>query len=247
VPAGLALGIASMIKVIPVFLLPYLFWRRKYVLTLTATVTILCISILGLLIVGAGPHRTYLSAVLPSLAQPRPNPGNQSVGGFVSLLLVENPYTDYLTHDPSLWRVVTLSASVVLVSGVIFVFWHRRQRIARTDLEFALVMATLPLISNIAWVDLFVLLIIPYAVLLQYALQRQMRMHWMVLSAMSAVCVSFPRLQDLLTNLAGRPGSWVRNPLAMGLPFFGLLLLWVATAAVLWESLDQESPLGLTE
>lgn len=242
--SGLALGVASMIKVIPIFLLPYLFWRRKYVLTLTATLTILCLALLGLLIVGSGPHRTYLSTVLPSLAQPRPNPANQSVGGFVSLLLIENPYTAYLTHNPPLWRAVTVSASVLLVAGVSYVFWRRRQRIPKTDLDFALVVATLPLIANIAWIDLFVLLVFPYAVLLKHALHRWMRTHWMVMSAISLVSVSFPRLQDLFTNLIDEQASWVRNPFAVGLPFLGLILLWAATAATLWESTHQESQLG---
>jgi len=242
--AGLALGVATMIKIIPVLLIPYAFWRRRYALGLTAVGTISIVAILGLVIVGAGPHRTYLASVLPSLAQPRPNPANQSLGGFLSLLLVENPYADPLAHNPALWRVLTLLASALLVSGVILVLWHGRARASRTDLEFALIVVTLPLVTTIGWVDLFVLLILPYATLLKHALQGQMRMRWMVSSVISAVCVSFPRLQDLFTNLVARHESLLSNPVSMGLPFFGLILLWVATAAVLWESLDQESPLG---
>ncbi len=242
--AGVALGVASMIKVIPIFLLPYALWRRRYTLGLTAAATIVIIAIIGLVIVGVGPHRTYLSAVLPLLQQPRPNPSNQSLGGFFSLLLVENPHTDRLIHDPLLWRVLTLSVSAVLVSGVILILWQCRERTNRTDLEFALIITTLPLITNIAWVDLFVLLIIPYAVLLKYALQRQIRTRWIVLGAISVVCVSFPRLQDLLANLVAWHESLVRSPLTMGLPFFGLILLWVATAATLWHSPNQETPVG---
>jgi hypothetical protein len=139
---------------------------------------------------------------------------------------------------------LTLSASALLVSGVVLVLWHGSARTPRTDLEFALIVVTLPLVTNIAWVDLFVLLVFPYAVLLKHALQGQMRMRWKVSSTISAVCVSFPRLQDLFTNLVARDESLLRNPVSMGLPFFALILLWLATAAVLWESLDQESPLG---
>jgi uncharacterized membrane protein len=242
--AGVALGVASMIKVIPLFLLPYALWRRRYTLGFTAAATIVIIAIVGLAIVGVGPHRTYLSAVLPLLAQPRPNPSNQSLGGFFSLLLVENPYAHNLTHNPPLWKALTLSASAVFVSAVIFMLWQCRERTHRTDLEFALIITTLPLITNIAWVDLFVLLIIPYAVLLKHAVQRQIRMRWMVLGAISALCVSVPRLQDLLTNLVAWPESLVRSPLTMGLPFFGLILLWVATAAALWQVPDQETPVA---
>jgi 4-amino-4-deoxy-L-arabinose transferase-like glycosyltransferase len=244
--AGLTLGVATMIKIVPVLLLPYAFWRRKYTLGLTALGTILIVGILGLVIVGAGPHRTFLASVLPSLAQPRPNPANQSLGGFLSLLLVENPYADPLVRNPSLWRALTLSGSALLVLGVVLVLWHGRARTSRTDLEFALIVATLPLVSNIGWVDLFVLLVFPYAVLLKHALQGRMRMRWKVSSIISAVCISFPRLQDLFTNLVARDESLLRNPVSMGLPFFGLILLWAATAAALWESPDRESHLGLT-
>ena len=240
--AGMSLGVASMVKVIPILLLPYFLWRRKYTLCLTAAATIAAIAILGLIIVGWGPHRTYLSSVLPSLAQPRPNPGNQSLGGFLSLLLVENPYVEGLTHDPPLWRMATLAVSAAVVAGVVLTLWHRRGRAARPDLEFALIVAALPLITNIAWVDLFVLLIFPYGVLLNYVFRRQIRRLWVSLATLSAICITFPRLQDLFTNLVTRYEPFLRSPFIMGLPLCGLILLCVATAATLWEAPHQESP-----
>jgi len=242
--AGAALGTASMIKIIPVLVIPHAFWRRKYALGLTALGTIFVVAILGLVIVGPGPHRTFLASVLPSLAQPRPNPANQSLGGFLSLLLVENPYSDPLAHNPALWRALTLSSSALLVSGVVLALWHVRARASRTDLEFALIVTTLPLVSNIGWVDMFVLLVFPYAVLLKYALQGEMRMRWRVTSIISAICVSFPRLLDLLPSMVARYESLVRNPVSMSLPFFGLMLIWLATAAVVWQPPKSERPLG---
>jgi hypothetical protein len=244
VPAGLALGVATMVKIIPVLLLPYAFWKKRYALGLTAVSAICILAILGLLIAGVGPHRTYLASVLPSLAQPRPNPSNQSLGGFLSLLLVDSPYAEPLVHDPALWKVLTLSGSALLVSGVILLLWRGRAQTPRTDLEFALIVATLPLVSNIAWVDLFVLLVLPYAVLFKHAMQGQMRTRWMVSGIISAVCLSFPRLQDLFVSLVARHESLVRNPLSMGWPFYGLVLLWMTLAILLWEPSPQESPRG---
>jgi uncharacterized membrane protein len=239
--AGMSLGVASMVKVIPILLLPYFLWRRKYSLCLTAVAAVAAIAIIGLIVVGWGPHRTYLTSVLPSLGQPRPNPGNQSLGGFFSLLLVENPYVEGLDHDPLLWRAATLAASAAVVAGVVITLWHRRGRAARPDLEFALIVAALPLVTNIAWVDLFVLLILPYAVLLNYVFRRQIRRPWVVLATISAVCITFPRLQDLFTNLVTRHEPFLSNPFVMGLPLCGLLLLCAATAATLWEAPYQES------
>jgi hypothetical protein len=111
-------------------------------------------------------------------------------------------------------------------------------------LEFALIVTTLPLVSNIGWVDMFVLLVFPYAVLLKYALQGEMRMRWRVTSIISAICVSFPRLLDLLPSMVARYESLVRNPVSMSLPFFGLMLIWLATAAVVWQPPKSERPLG---
>jgi hypothetical protein len=239
--AGISIGVASMIKVIPILLLPYFLWRRRYLLCLTAVATIVVIALLGLIVVGWGPHRTYLSSVVPSLAQPRPNPGNQSLGGFFSLLLVENPYVDGLANDPRLWRVATLSATALVIAGVVLILWLRRER-TRRDLEFALIVAVLPLVTNIAWVDLFVLLILPYGVLLNCLFQGQIRKRWVVLAAISAICITFPRLQDLFTNLVARYEPLLRNPFIMGLPLCGLILLCLATAATLWEAPRQEPP-----
>jgi hypothetical protein len=232
--AGIALGVAAMIKVIPIFLLPYFAWRKKYTLCLATVATLAVIGILGLATVGIGPHQTYVSSVLPSLAQPRPNPSNQSLGGFFSLLLIDNPFSDNLVHSSMLWKAATLFSSAVLVAGLIFALWHSRHTTGRTDLELSLIIALLPLVANIAWVDLFVVLVIPYAALYKCALLGQMSRRWKLLTALSVLCVSFPRLQDLFTNLVARHESFVRNPFAMGIPFYGLIILWMTTAAMLW-------------
>ena len=239
--AGLALGVATMVKIIPVLLLPYAFWRRRYALGVTAVGTICVLSVLGLLIVGVGPHRTYLAWVLPSLGQPRPNPANQSLGGFLSLLLVENPYVNSLANDPLLWRMATFTASAAVVAAVIITLWHHSSHTAGRDLEFALMVAVMPLVSNIAWVDLFVLLIIPYAVFLTHALRHGIGKPWTILATISAICIAFPRLQDLLIGLGTRYEPFLRNPFVMGSPLYGLILLCVATAATLWEVPNQES------
>jgi hypothetical protein len=238
--SGAALGVAAMIKVIPICLLPYFAWKRKYTLCLATVATIAIIGILGLLIVGTGPHRTYVSSVLPSLAQPRPNPSNQSLGGFFSLLFIENPFSNNLAHSETLWKVATVASSVLLVLAVMFTLWRCKDAVISIDLEFSLIVATLPLLANIAWVDLFVLLVIPYAVLYKHALQGQMTRRWMLLSIVSVLCISFPRVQDLFTNLVGRYDSFLRNPFVMGVPFYGLIILWMATATTLWAAVKQE-------
>jgi hypothetical protein len=240
--AGLALGLAVMIKIIPICLLAYFLWKRRYALSLAAVGTIVVISILGLMVVGLTPHKTYLTEVWPSLAQPRPNPANQSLGGFFSLLFIENVYTDYFIHNPTLWKALTWVFSLALVAATAGICSRRLGGELRLELEISLVIATMPLIANIAWVDMFVLLVFPYAVLLKYFLiaQRErpsiaplLRKALVGCSCASVLLVSFPRFLDLFANFVGEQNWLMHSPLFLSLPIYGLAILWLALALIL--------------
>jgi len=249
--AGLALGLAVMIKVIPACLLVYFLWKRRYVLSLAAISTIVIISILGLMIVGLTPHKTYLIEVLPSLAQPRPNPANQSLGGFFSLLFIEHLYTEYFTHRPVLWKALTWTLSVALIVATAAICSRQRRGAQRVELEMSLVIATLPLIANIAWVDMFVLLVFPYAVLLKYFLMARghrlsiaPRLSKALLGCAcgSVFLVSSSRFLDLLASFAGWQSWLMRNPLFLSLPIYGLAILWLILATLLIHLRDAPVP-----
>ncbi len=248
--AGMSLGLAVMIKVIPVLLLLYFIWKRRIGLSLVAIATIAVTGVLGLLIVGLGPHATYLTEVMPSLAQPRPNPSNQSLGGFLSLLLIRNPFSDHIIDSPGLWKALTWMFSLILVAAVIAVSSRHGGGIESIELEIALVIATMPLVANIAWVDMLVLLVLPYAILLKYSLTARTGApgtsnHSRLLlspalgSALlgcgfaSALLVSSPRFMDLLFYFAEWQTRLVRNPLVLSLPFYGSGLLWSTLAFTL--------------
>ena len=248
--AGVALGLAVMIKIVPLLLLLYFLWKRRYVLSLAAICTIIAIGALGLVIVGPGPHQTYIGEVIPLLAEPRPNPANQSLGGFLSLLLVENAYTDHVVHSPGLWKALTWIFSLAFVLAAGAITRPSRTEGLRMELEVALVIATMPLVANIAWVDMFVLLLFPYAVLLNYLLiwrdseltgrlgahpDRRPRLRRALLACVcaSVVFVGSPRFLDLLAGFAGWQSWLTRNALFLSLPFFGLLILWMSLALIL--------------
>ncbi len=240
--AGFALGLAAMIKIIPVCLLLYFLWKRRYLLSLAAIGTIVVTSILGLMIVGLGPHQTYITSVLPSLAQPRPNPGNQSLGGFFSLLFIENVYTDYLTHNLALWKALTWTFSLALIVAVAAICSRQRGGEQVLELETSLVIATMPLIANIAWIDMFVLLAFPYAVLLKYflidrgerpSLASRLSRALLACACGSALLVSSSRFLDLFASFAGWQSWLMRNPLFLSLPIYGAAILWLTLAVML--------------
>jgi hypothetical protein len=238
--AGVALGFAVMIKIVPICLLLYFLWKRKYRLTLASIGTVLIISILGLLIVGIGPHQTYITSVLPSLAEPRPSPGNQSLGGFLSLLFIENNLSLNLTDNPTAWKALTLVSSSLFVLAVVFLCWHNKQKVIGMELEFALVVTTLPLIANIAWVDFFVIAVISYAVLFKFWSDRGFGSYLVVPTIASLVLISSPRFLDAFTNQAVKYHSWLYNPFAIALPLYGLIALWVTLAITLRQTSREE-------
>ncbi len=242
-----------MIKVIPVLLLLYFVWKRRSLLILAAVATIIVIGVLGLLIGGVGPHATYLIDVIPSLAEPRPNPFNQSLGGFFSLLFIENEYANHLIHSPTLWNIFTLVFSLAAGAGIAVLCSRRSVRPLRIELELALVISTMPLVANIAWVDMFVLLIFPYAVLFKWFLISREEGRFVadqgyasiepgVLRVVAAggisstVLVSSPRFLDLFASQAGWQDHLLRNPLFFSLPFYGLVILWLTLAVVLGQT-----------
>jgi hypothetical protein len=242
--AGVALGLGSMIKIVPVLLLPYYLWKRQYLLVFATLLTLFILVVTTVVVVGTGPVRTFVSWVLPTLAAPRPNPANQSLGGFFSLLLLGNPYTWNLVDSPSLWKALTGATSAVVLGGAAFLLWRHQRCASTSDLEYALIVASFPLLSNIAWVDMFVLLVIPYAVLCRHALDYRLGPTWIALIAVSATLISFPRLQDLLSTL---PLSWsplIHNPFVIGLPLYGAIILWIVVAAALWRKPGQEDRLA---
>jgi hypothetical protein len=248
--AGVALGVATMVKVIPVILLPYFAWRKQYTLCLATIVTIVLIGILGLVVAGVDPHLTYVSSVLPSLAEPRPNPSNQSLGGFFSLLFTENDYTDYCVNNLTLWKILTVSFTLGAILGVVTLCSRQQVRPRKEELEMGLLITTMPLVTNIAWVDMLVILVLPYAILFAHIsecrsesprlsdrecsyLSPRWKRAVLASTVASALLVSSPRFLDTIGGLGGLQTTLLRSPLLVSLPFYGLLILWMTYALIM--------------
>jgi len=228
---GVSLACATMIKVVPGLLILYFLWKREYVVVWAAIGTIAIIGILGLIIAGPSVHHTFFSA-LPALGAPRPNPNNQSLGGYLSLFLIPNPFTGYILNNPLLWKLLTTSFSFLLLL-LTLILCPRAER-EKWDLEVSLVVATIPLVSQIGWVDLYTLFILPYTVLARYLLQRKGRRIDVALAASSFLFLNSPRLLDLWTNYVARYDWLLGNPFFLGLPFYGAIAVWLVLARMCW-------------
>lgn len=230
--AGVSLACATMIKVVPGLLIVYFLWKREYVVVWAAMGTIAIIGILGLVIAGPSVHHTFFRSVLPALGAPRPNPSNQSLGGYLSLLLVPNPFTSCILNSPPLWKLLTTLLSLLLIAWIPIL--SPRAKREGWDLEVSLVVASIPLVSQIAWVDLYTLFLLPYAVLARYLLQGEGGRIDVALVASSFLLLNSPRLVDLWTNYVARYDWLLGNPFFLGLPLYGAIALWLVVAHMCW-------------
>lgn len=232
---GVSLACATMIKVVPGLLILYFLWKREYTLASATTIAIGLMVVIGLLVAGLPPHLTFLHSVLPALARPRPNPSNLSLAGFFSLLLVENPFTPSLIDSPSLWRSLALLASSLLLT---LTFLVCARHAPRAGLEISLFVAAMPLIAQIGWVDFYVLLLLPYVVLVKHLLERRSRVQ-ASLAVLSFILLNSPRLLDLWTNFAYGSEALLSNVLVLGTPLYGALTVWGLLAWLLWVGNDE--------
>jgi len=230
--AGVSLACATMIKVVPGLLILYFLWKREYIVVWAAMGTIAILGILCLMIAGPSVHSTFFWSVLPALGAPRPNPSNQSLGGYLSLLLIPNPFTSCILNSPPLWKLLTTLLSLLLILSI-SILCPRAKR-EGLDLEVSLVVATIPLVSQIAWVDLYSLFLLPYTVLARHLLQGKGRRIHVVLVVSSFLLLNSPRLVDLWTNYVARYDWLLGNPFSLGLPFYGAIALWLVLAHMCW-------------
>jgi Glycosyltransferase family 87 len=162
VAAGAMVGIASVIKLFPLALIPYLAWRRHWRLLAALGATLLGGLLLGFAVTSVDHNLYYFRDMLPHLAAGTGYRENQSLAGFTARLC-----------DPSLsqtggsagwcgrlldWPLVLALLAVVLTAT---------SRASRSGLEFALAVSTLPLISSVTWSFHLVILILPIALLIR--------------------------------------------------------------------------------
>jgi glycosyl transferase family 87 len=157
--AGIAVGIATAIKLFPGLLLVYFVaargWRQA-AFTILAAVSANAVA-LGLF--GWEAFATYIQVVLPSLEVFRGSWGNASLTGYATRVL-------QAAAAPTLIPVVVYTLQIAVVATIGLVAWRAVTPDAR-DRAFAIAIAGMPLASPIAWPYNFVLLALPLLLLWQ--------------------------------------------------------------------------------
>lgn len=173
--AGTLLALAVSIKVLPVLLVAYLWWRGPRTAAAIASGGFLALQLISLLVTPATLR--YWTEVFPSLfSEAFHSPDNQSLGSSISRALLPGdgyyPNTQ-LVDGVAVRPIVTWAANLLVLTGAAWVLWASGKRDDPTEagrtmrglLQFGLAFLTIHLVSGSTWPHHLVTLSAPIAAL----------------------------------------------------------------------------------
>jgi hypothetical protein len=189
--AGVALGLAAGLKFVPAGLIALLIWRRRWRAAGWATATALVVTVGSFALVGADALRRYLSftAIYGIGGAFAAFPLNQSLNGFFSRNLVRNVFSATLKG----WDLPWLARGLIVAGDALFILtsacltwrhegWAEAAEAGgakRFNLEFALSVVALLLVSPHAQVYTFVWALVAFIALASWLLDREGARWWM--------------------------------------------------------------------
>lgn len=225
---GVLLGLATLIKVYPAFLLIFLVLQRRW----RATAAMSSICLLALLIAisvhGSAIIEVFFAQkVMDNLSIFTASPLNASLPGTLSLLLSTNTWS-IPAFDFEKSELLTLPAvGVLTVLFVLIGIWRRRD--LNFDEYFALAILTMLLVSPITWAHALPLMLLPIGLLLRHGYKDRPGVR---IAICAIVLTAIPDIW--IANLMftfGTPNKVVWYlALATRFSFFALLLLWITFA-----------------
>ena len=159
--AGVVIGLAAGIKVAPIVLLVLLvrrrWWRGSAAMLATLGATIAA----GLVVIGAGPTRTFISEVLPTLSRPMGWLYSQSITSVIGRLF--NHSVLVVQSTPMWMNVLCVVAGVAILGMAAWVTRPGELPGAERGAEFGLGVVAMLLAGSLAWYAHFTALLIPLA------------------------------------------------------------------------------------
>ena len=211
---GIGIAVAALLKVVPVVLLLYLFWRKQW------RTGLICLTALAALLLTA--PLTFSSDILSAyfrnffvMGQPGTlfaMPPNQSLNGLWARLL------GGMIADETIYRIYLFSA-LAAVAATLIVCWPMRRLPVYWRYEFALIVCVLNMITPYAWYHQLVLLFIPLFIVVE---QLWARNRWAWLAVVLAL-LALADLHGLLWH-SFEFNRWLTSfPLALNFTLAGLL------------------------
>jgi len=230
--AGLVLGLIVPFKFYPVLFVLYFAWRRQWRVVAGALVSGLAVMLVSLLTVGWEGNLAYFQVVLSELGGGGiPAFNNQSISGFLMHIFTRGDVFAWLDVSVPLWLTGLRLGLVLLLVGV--VVWAMRRPPSpdsdaadARDLDLALVIFVMLLVSPITWYHYYVWLLLPLAVLFdRLFLSPQVgvrQIGWLALAYGLVVVQGIVVLRPLAAG--SLQDVWVLR-LLLSQSFFGAILL----------------------
>jgi hypothetical protein len=222
--AGLWIGAAASLKVMPATVLPF-FIARHRAAAWTALAALVVISAATLPLTGASPWLIFVEQSSANVAALETWYANTaSLHGLLARLFVGGPFARPLVHSPTLGRALQLTTDGALLAVAAIATWRAKRGTPGERPLFALWATLAVLLNPLAWAHTAVLLALPFAILFGGDERPRRR----ALLAAALVLLSIPK--ETLYRLAGPPPSSGLSALFLSLHALGALILFVVAA-----------------
>jgi len=228
--SGVLLALSVWIKIWPITLIAYFFWKREWKVVLGAIIGLLLIGILTLSIAGVGQTTSFFKDVLPMFmagTEPGLDHLNQSVPGiFAKLFAPSSQFVYPLFESPMLAQLGSRIVSLLIIAAT---FILCSKPIALKDeeqfsTEFVLVVMSTMLITAWLWeASLTLLLLAYYFFANQLQSEKNIRWRSIAIPIVSVVLIDLHRVIWTLAN----PDKQVLPWFLLIFPFLGLVLIWM--------------------
>ena len=226
---GVALALATIIKVIPALLIGYMLWKRQYKAFFSAVFVLCLIFIYSLLFFDVDLYLWYFKSMV-SQGIFDASHDNHSLTGFFSRLLTHSTWTTGIIDSPLIARICILASSTLVLLALAYVTRKRDDRSSCRALRgYALAVVTMLLTSKMTSTPYLVMLLVPLAVLVHELFYCQTLNKWFYLlgAAYGVVAIWYPlpvgKFLDMDTYRIYMKGFQVN---IFSLQFFALLVIW---------------------
>jgi hypothetical protein len=163
--AGMVLGLATAIRFHPAVLVLYLIWRREFRTAVVAVTTTGAVSLLAVPAFGVQDSVIYFTQVAPKFARPLVSVENHSLAGFLETVGTGIGSTQPGQQVGSPWTARLAAGLVLALTAVSFLGAPPRRGSRTADLEFALVLVMIPLVTPNTTINHLIILLPSYWIL----------------------------------------------------------------------------------
>jgi len=231
---GALLAFVTWLKLWPLALLGYFFWKREWKVVLGGMVGLILVGLLTLALGGIEPTADFFTQRLPEITR-SPEPGlvhlNSSLPGLFAKMFTSSPYFYPLIENPPLAHLGSQIANLLLVTAtVVLCSWPVRLRDReQLSTEFMLVLVAALLITYYLWEASLTLLLPAYYLIAERA-GRENTVAWRQIIPLvaSIVLINMHRVIWMSARVLadGQAIPWF----LLVFPFFGTMLIWLVLA-----------------